>query len=250
VSESLEEFARRTDLLHQQKADQVRYLAWYLHSHAEKDRVVTGDIRSCFNDLHLDPPNISHYLTYLSEGKGRSFIRDKRGFRLEGKCRAKLNDLLLEHQSTVLVRSLLTDLASKIPDQDERLFLEEALRCYAIKAFRATVVMAWNLAFAHFRRVICSDSNKTDAFNSAITRKYPKKLLAVKSPEDFDELKEFEAIEIAQSAKLITKNVAEIMKDKLRRRNMAAHPSSVDISQAQADDVVTDLVNNVILKLS
>jgi len=33
------------------------------------------------------------------------------------------------------------------------------------------------------------------------------------------------------------------------RRNMAAHPSSVVMIQYQAEDAITDLVNNVVLKL-
>lgn len=249
TSESLESFAKRVDLLHQQKADQIRFLAWFLHNTGQ-ERVVTGDFRNCFQQLHLDPPNVSRYLTYLSEGKGRSFIRDKRGFRLEGNCRARLNDALAEHGPTIAVRGLLIDLVPKLADANERHFLEEALRCYSVKAFRATVVMVWNLAFSHFRGIVVGDSKRLDAFNEAFSKRYAKKAYIIKSADDFDELKEFEAIEIAQTAKILTKNVAEIMKDKLKRRNIAAHPSSVDITQAQADDVITDLVNNIVLKLA
>jgi hypothetical protein len=36
---------------------------------------------------------------------------------------------------------------------------------------------------------------------------------------------------------------------KLERRNIAAHPSQVVIVQHQADDLITDLVNNVVLAL-
>jgi hypothetical protein len=250
VAETLEDFARRSDLLRLGKAEQVRHLAWFLHSLAGKDRVVTGDLRDCYQQLHLEPPNISQYLGYLSEGKGRSFIRDKRGFRLEGTWRARLNDSLAEHSSVIAVRTLLSDLVPRLGDSAERAFLEEALRCYSVQAFRATVVMAWNLAFSHLRSTIVSDAAKLASFNKAISTRYPKKTLVVVTEEDFDELKEFEAVEIAYTAKIIIKNVAEIMRDKLRRRNMAAHPSSVDITQAQADDVVTDLVNNVVLKIT
>lgn len=109
--------------------------------------------------------------------------------------------------------------------------------------------MAWNLAYAHFRRVIFSDAQKVADFNKTIPMRYPKSSVQIRSADDFDDLKEFEAIEVAQTAKIISKNVAEIMKDKLKRRNRAAHPSSIEITQPQADDVVTDLVNNVVLKL-
>ena len=37
---------------------------------------------------------------------------------------------------------------------------------------------------------------------------------------------------------------------KLGKRNTAAHPSTMVVVQSQADDVVTDLVNNVVLALT
>ena len=40
------------------------------------------------------------------------------------------------------------------------------------------------------------------------------------------------------------------LSEKLGKRNMAAHPSLVVITQYQAEDVISDLVNNVILKLT
>jgi hypothetical protein len=57
-------------------------------------------------------------------------------------------------------------------------------------------------------------------------------------------------IEVSRTAKLISKNLTDILRDKLKRRNMAAHPSRVQITQAQADDLITDLVHNVVLALN
>lgn len=45
-------------------------------------------------------------------------------------------------------------------------------------------------------------------------------------------------------------NVVEILESKLKRRNSVAHPSTIVVTQAQADDVITDLVNNVVLTLN
>jgi hypothetical protein len=44
-------------------------------------------------------------------------------------------------------------------------------------------------------------------------------------------------------------NIIRILKEKLGKRDIAAHPASVVIVQWQADDVVTDLINNVVLPL-
>lgn len=63
-------------------------------------------------------------------------------------------------------------------------------------------------------------------------------------------MKESEFVEAARTGNIIDKNTAQILREKLGRRNMAAHPSRVVITQHSADDMITDLVTNVIMKLS
>ena len=73
----------------------------------------------------------------------------------------------------------------------------------------------------------------------------------MKTYDDFaDEFNESEIIEVCNSAGTVSGNTIKILKEKLVKRNMAAHPSSVVVVQSQADDVVTDLVNNVVLALT
>jgi hypothetical protein len=44
-------------------------------------------------------------------------------------------------------------------------------------------------------------------------------------------------------------NIFKILKEKLDRRNIVAHSSNALVVQSRADDVVTDLINNVVLAL-
>ena len=67
--------------------------------------------------------------------------------------------------------------------------------------------------------------------------------------DDFEDFKEREVIEICNTANLYNSSVFKILKDKLDRRNIAAHPSNVTMLQSQADDMITDLVHNVVLAL-
>ena len=94
--------------------------------------------------------------------------------------------------------------------------------------------------------------NHLAAFNARIAVNYPKKAgMVIKNKEDFsDHLKESEVIEISKSAGFLHDNIKKIMNDKLTKRNLAAHPSLVEITQYQAEDVISDLVNNVILMLT
>ncbi|MDQ6436162.1 hypothetical protein RB623_19055 [Mesorhizobium sp. LHD-90] len=145
---------------------------------------------------------------------------------------------------------LLSDLPGKVPDLAEKTFLFEAMKCYRVEAYRACIVMTWNLAFDHLLRWIMRDAQRLADFNSAISRRYQKKAsLMIISQDHFEDLKEAEVIEVCQTASLLSKNIIEILREKLKRRNIAAHPSQVVVTQSQADDVVTDLVNNVVLAL-
>ena len=110
--------------------------------------------------------------------------------------------------------------------------------------------MTWNVAYDHFEEWIIR--NHLAAFNARIAVNYPKKAsMVIKTKDDFtDHLKESEVIEISKLRGFLHDNIKKIMNDKLTKRNLAAHPSLVEITQYQAEDVISDLVNNVILKLT
>jgi hypothetical protein len=110
--------------------------------------------------------------------------------------------------------------------------------------------MTWCLAFDHLLNCILNDPPRLVSFNAAITKRYPKRTgIVISNHDHFEEFKEFEIIEICQTASLFSKNIIDILREKLKKRNAAAHPSQVVVTQSQADDVVTDLVNNVVLAL-
>jgi hypothetical protein len=145
------------------------------------------------------------------------------------------------------VSKLLADLPDRVPDMAEKVFLSEAIDCYRVRAYRACIVMTWNLAFDHLLNWI----SRLAAFNAAITKTFQKRVgVVIKTYDDFaDEFKEFEIIEVCNTAQTVNGNLSSL-KEKLVKRNIAAHPSSVVVVQSQADDVVTDLINNVVLALT
>lgn len=151
--------------------------------------------------------------------------------------------------TTVAVTKALSDLPARVPDLAEREFLAEALNCYRVRAYRAAIIMAWNLAYDHLARWVFADTARLASMNAGLATKYPKKNITLAKQEDADELKESEFIEAARTGKLLDKNTAQILREKLGRRNMAAHPSRLSITQHSADDMITDLVSNVILRL-
>jgi hypothetical protein len=231
--------------------EKIKHFAWHLHTHRARPSFNNDHIRGCFRQLHMPVPDVSVYLPRMATGKPPDLLTDKSGYRLERSVRSALDSKFGLPQRTVIVGKLLSDLSGKVPDAVERSFLNEAMSCYRVGANRACIVMTWNLAFDHLLRWMLADAKRLADFNAALPRKYPKKpMLTITAQEHFEELKEFEVIEAAYTASLISKNLTEILREKLKRRNIAAHPSQVVVTQAQADDVVTDLVNNVVLALA
>jgi hypothetical protein len=232
--------------------EKIRLFAWFLHTHRGMATFKTTDVRACYEKLHLPVPNIAMYLARMTEASPAKALRKGDNYNLTRAARTDLDAKYGIHQSIIQVSKILADLPDKIPNVDERTFLTEALKCYKIEAYRACIVMTWNLAYSHLLDWILKDQARLASFNAAISKRYQKMttLKITKYDEFLDELKESQVIEICNTASLFNSNVFKILREKLDKRNIAAHPSSVVVVQSQADDVVTDLVNNVVVALT
>ncbi|WP_156818815.1 hypothetical protein [Sphingomonas sp. Mn802worker] len=230
--------------------EQICRIAWFLHRIKKVDRFAPRAIAEVFRSVHLAPPQVSVYLSRLATRKPPLFIYDKRGYFLEGQERKRLDDILVPNTKSAAVSKLLSGLIDQVEDGPERVFLDEAIRCYQVAAFRSSIVMTWNLAYNHLRRWVLSDGSRLGQFNEGASKRFTKspKPLVCKT-DDFDEFKESEFLDACSSGKVIQKNLEQMLREKLKRRNMAAHPSSIVILQPQADDVISDLIRNVIIEL-
>jgi hypothetical protein len=232
--------------------EKLRLLAWFLHTHRGKDTFNPADIKACFDQLHMVQVNIALNLNRMAERTPPDLLKERKGFKLARGVRNELDAKYGVHHSVVQVSKLLAELPGKVPDLAEKNFLAEAIKCYRVEAYRACVVMTWNLAYSHLLQWILDDAKRLADFNAAIPRRFPKKpTMTIASYDGFlEELKESEVIEVCNTASLFNSNIVRILKEKLGKRNNAAHPASVVVVQSQADDVVTDLVNNVVLALT
>jgi hypothetical protein len=232
--------------------EKIRIFAWYLHAQKSMEHFGSDHIRACFKELHMVPGDVGKYVLRMATMNTPDLVRERQGFKLTRTVRTQLDAKYANHPSMQVVSKLLNDLPNQVPDIAEKVFLSEAIDCYRVRAYRACVVMTWNLAFDHLLNWILSDSARLATFNAAIVRKFPRRTgVTISTYDDFaEEFKEFEIIEVCNTAQLVNSNMIRILKEKLTKRNMAAHPSSVVVVQSQADDVVTDLVNNVVLALS
>lgn len=232
-------------------ADKIRFFAWFIHSKNGKERFSPANLRTCYTLLTLEQPSdVNSYLDRMLNRKPREVLRDRQGYALEKRLRDELERRYGSRPATIQADKLLLDLPSQIPDLAERIFLEETILCFRCKAFRATVVMAWNLAFDHLCNYIYGEATRLDAFNLQLPKSFPKaRIKAIASKDDFGELKESEVLQVLRSANLISNDLNVLFKEKLGKRNTAAHPSNIDIAPHTAEEYVIDLINNAVLKL-
>ena len=228
----------------------VRHFAWFLHTYRSMEVFTTGDVRKCFEELHLLPPNVSLHLIRMAEAKLPGLIKSKGKYKLHRREITNLDGIYGAHPITAAVSKLLADLPSTLPSLAERAFLKEAIDCYKVKAYRAAIVMTWNVTYDHLTHWILVDPARVMALNLALSKRFQKNPPTVNSHDDIENIKEFDLIEACGTALLIPSNIVKILKEKLTKRNMAAHPSGVVMIESQANDVITDLVNNVVSKLS
>jgi hypothetical protein len=230
--------------------ERIKHFGWFVLTQEKKERFSAADITRCYDHLHLvKPGNVHELLRQLTDKKPPEVLKDSRGYRLEARVRDQLDGKYATRPATVAVDAMLVALPGKVSDEAERLFLSEALVCFRNKAFRAAIVMTWNLTYDHLLNWVLA--KHLAAFNAAIPVRYPKRAgVTITKKDNFEEFKESEVIEVCGTAALFNANIKKVLNDKLNRRNMAAHPSLVEITQYQAEDAITDLVNNVIQKLA
>jgi len=195
---------------------------------------------------------MSIYLPRLAKKKPPELIENPKGsYRLEGKVREAISAKYGKTPSRVHVEKILTDLAGQIANIDERVYYQEVLICYQHEARRAATVMMWNLAYDHFLNWIMADSQRLANFNTALPKRIggSKGNLTVAKNEGFSRLTEAEVIGICNTGNVISVNLNKVLEEKLKRRNMAAHPAETIIGQTQVNDVIEDLARNVLLAL-
>lgn len=235
--------------------DRLRLFAWFLHKGRNVRRFSASDLRRSFDELHLPrPANLSQLVANLKSKDPPELLEDGHGLYLARDAMVRMDERFGRRPITLAVDHLLAEeLPSKVGDLSERVFLEEAILCLRAGAFRAAIVMTWNLAFDHLCRFVLA--SHLDAFNTQWPISYAKRnrdarVQAIRNFDDFAELKESEVIQVAKSAAIISADVARILDEKLQRRNSAAHPAQVTFSQLQAESYVDDLVRNVVLRLA
>jgi hypothetical protein len=223
----------------------IKVFGWFLHSHGRKEHFSAAALNECFDKVHMSrPTNIHSLLSRMCGSRPATLLRDSRGYRLSATGRAEIENLLPVRSTSVVTTALLTDLADRIVDTNQRKFLDECLICFKNQAYRSAIVMAWNLAFSDvLDRILAGDLAK---FNAQLV-KVVHKSAPIGRRSDFEDYKESKVIEVARGAGILSASSAKVLSEKLNKRNAAAHPSSIVVASVTAEEVIHDLVENIIL---
>lgn len=218
----------------------------YFLTHLQSNNVFNAtNILGIYSELDIRcPKNPSDILAKLHASK--QIHKSDGGYRLDRKEVKKIEESLKSPMVISVAKSLL-NLPEKISDSKEKEFLCEAINCYSVSAFRAAVIMTWNLTMYHLMSYILT--HKLPAFNAALSKDpIHKKVRAIVTIDDFSDMREVKFIELCRTARVISGDVKKILDKELDFRNSCAHPSNIVIGEEKAVVAICDLVENVIIK--
>jgi hypothetical protein len=237
--------------------EKIKFFAWHLHVHKNKATFEAREIQACYDQLHMESSaNIHSTMAGLVKKKPPDLLKNSSGYKLEIRVRTALDTKYSDRQASVRIAAVLENLPEQLPNLEERVFLNEAIKCLKSDSPRAAIVMTWCLAYHHLCTYVLNSPQRLEAFNRQWPlvfanhhkkEKVPRQILNIEQISD--ELMDWQFIEIASSAKLFSRDVHKILKEKLGTRNSAAHPSQIKIDGLQAQEFVDNLVKNVLLKL-
>lgn len=225
---------------------QIDYLCYYLTT-TKSSSFTAKDIQDCF--IKLSIKSYKRLPQYLSENatdsKGKYIKSDSGGYGLERRIFDEINNNVKNEPVKVQVSAQLEDFVAKVKNTNERSFLIEAINCYRVEAYRATIILLWILTIDHLQNYIFG--SKLNEFNVALAKNPDKKISKIVNYDDFGELKESKFIELAKSAGIISNDIRKILDEKLGIRNSAAHPSGITFTGHKATEFALDIIGNVLL---
>jgi hypothetical protein len=236
------EQASLKDFLHQSELSNTDRLLLCLGIQVGSPKTI-AEITNIAKSAGLTKAKNWNISSYLSKSKGLA-IRTDSGWELtsEGKKRVAILTGSLTTAPIPQVASTLRSHLSKIINTDTAAFLDEAIRCYEAKLYRAAVVLSWVGALsALYDHVI---AHKITEFNSEASRRDATWRTA-KKKDDLARMKEHDFLQVLNAISVIGKNVKDELEGCLKFRNGCGHPNSLQIGEARVSAHIETLILNV-----
>jgi len=228
--------------------EQVKLMAYFYTIVKAKSDFNPSEIRDTFVRENLKAPaNVAQYFPKLAEGRNPIFVKKGNIYSFHRSSKKHLDEIYFANTHTQNTSATLRNLLPKLTSEEQKQFLEEAVTCFEVVCYRASIVMTWLLTMDAIYELVLI--KYLSVFNAAIQSngKYKKIIVTIK--DDFTEIKEADFIELLRVGKIFTNDIRKILDEKLGFRNTAAHPNTVIIKETKAISFIEDLIENVVLKI-
>lgn len=172
------------------------------------------------------------------------------GYKLERHARENLAASLGAETHIVEIPVELRKLEDDLPAGVGKDWFKEAMDCFGVEAYRASLIMIWIFVLDHIFEYILK--HKLKDFNASLAahpdQKTARKVGEIRVRDDFSPLGEELFLDLCRNAKIISPDVRRILGTALGTRNSAAHPSGVTITGSKVAMLAEDLILNVVLK--
>jgi hypothetical protein len=138
-----------------------------------------------------------------------------------------------------------TDLRAELPrivNDNTRLFVEEAIKCYEAELYRSAIVMSWLGAIDVLHNYV--HQNHLAAFN-AEARRIDGRWREARTTDDLGRMKDADFLDRIATISVVGNNVKKELKNCLDRRNGCGHPNSLRIGANTAAHHIEILLLNV-----
>jgi len=228
-------------------ADRIRLLGWAQHALVGRSHFAVADIAEAYDALHMAPPGNLHRDVQALVDQ-RHFLKTREGLRVAAELRGQLDEKYGHRPTAVKAHQLLLDQLQKVPAGPKRDYLEEAITCFRSGAWRAAVIMTWNLAYDHLCEHVVGP--RLADFDRAYRARGQKKPASIGGRADLRDLKEADVIEICRAAGITDGTQSKCLRTHLDMRNDAAHPSGAVFHQPKVETAIIDLVETIVARIA
>ena len=230
------------DLLHQQNISQQDTLLLCLGVNVNSPKQVR-DIKSLAHNAGLRKVKNWNVSMILKRTDGLA-IRTNNGWELTSKGKKRVVTLAGSVINTP-IQKIATELRVhllKINNEQTLAFLDEAIKCYEIKLYRAAVVLTWIGAVSVLYDHVLN--NKLNEFNTEAKRRNSKWKTA-KNKDDLAQMKEYDFLQNIKAISVIGKSVKDELEICLKFRNGCGHPNSLKAGEARVSAHIETLILNI-----
>lgn len=244
---SMVKLEQLTELLHTARLPRRDAIALVL---ATKDgqSISAAEVVKIGRNNGLDKMGTWNVSQYLAQNKG-FFIKFPEGWALgpAGKQHVATLAAKLNGGQPAIINQSLRLLIPKLPNEEAKAFVGEAISCYEAKCYRAAVVLSWVGAVAILHNHVIT--NCLAAFNAEASAR-DKDWKSAKVADDLGQMKEDKFLDILVKIAVLGKNVKELLKNNcLALRNACGHPNSVQPGENMVAAHLEILINHLFTKL-